>query len=103
METCGGRNGTPDGRTLGLIGPGHKLRTERGGNQTGEVKHGSCVELLWAIYGREAQTSVDGRRAGAPSRWTVDPRPGKRGGEEEGATIERSGVDRSKMGGGDTI
>ena len=34
-----------------------------------------------------------GRRAGAPSKWTVAPRQNEEGDEEEGANREMSGVD----------
>ena len=57
-------------------------------------RHGSLEELFWvARHGREAQTSCGGRQAGAPYRWKVAPLPGKRGWEEAGDKIERSGID----------
>ena len=83
----------------GRHGPGNRSRTTRGNNRAGEVRHESLEEILWAARnGREAQTSGGGRRVGAPSRWTVDQRPGERGGRISGRKErERSGVDGRKM------
>ena len=56
----------------------------RGGNQTGEVSHGSREELLWdARNGREMQASGGGQQEGAPSRWKVALQPCDRGGGEK--------------------
>ena len=68
--------------------------TSRGGESTGEGRHGSREELLWAACnGKEVQTSGGGRRTGALLRWRLAPQPGKRGGGEAVAKKERSGVD----------
>ena len=66
---------------------------KRGATGRGKAVTGLRMELLWYVWqGREAQTSGGGRRAGAPSRWTVDPRLGEMGREEEGAKRGRSCV-----------
>ena len=68
-------------KTWGWQGPGNRSRKTRGGNWTGEGRHSSREEFIFsARHGREAQTNGSSRRAGAPSRWTVTPQPGKRKG-----------------------
>ena len=93
MEAGRGREGPLYRITLGLTGTWEQVEDCKGGNRTGEGRHGFLEELLWASqHGREAQTSGGVRRAGALSRWTVSPRPGEKGGEEAGAKRERISV-----------
>ena len=69
---------------MGPTGTWVQVKDGKGGG-TGQVTadKGSREGLLvTAQRGREAQTSGGGRRVAAPSRWTVDPRPGKLGGDK---------------------
>ena len=54
--------------------------------------------------GIKSQTSGEGQQAGAPSRWTVAPHPGKLGGEKRvqqeikaASTGGIQGIDRSQV------
>ena len=81
MESGRWRKVPLDGRTPGPTGTWEQVEDSKGGNHTGEGRHGLHEELLWYTrHGREAQTSGGGRRAGAPSRWMVDMLPGERWG-----------------------
>ena len=48
MEAGRGRKGPLDGRDLGLAGTWAQVEDGKGGNRTGEGRHGSCEELLWS-------------------------------------------------------
>ena len=75
IETTEGGREPWTGEPWGQHRPGHRSRTARGGNWTGEGRHGLCEELLWTDRnGREAQTSGGAHREGVPSKWTVAPR-----------------------------
>ena len=58
MDPIEGVRGPWTGEPWVKQGPGHSLRKARGGNWTGEDRHGSREELLWdAQHGRELQMS----------------------------------------------
>ena len=100
METGIGRNGTLDGRTLETTRTWEQAEDRKGGKRTGEGRHRLHEEILWAARnGREAQTSGDGQRAGAPYRWKVAPRRGKRGGGRSGCKERENRRRRVKDGG----
>ena len=84
------------GEPLGLTGTWAQVEDGKGGgNRTREGSHRLAQKTPWtAQHGRKAQTSGGGRQAGAPSRWTVAPRPGEMGGGEAGAKRERICTDR---------
>ena len=79
---------------------------QRGGNWKREGRHRLARGTNWAAQqGRKSETSGGVRQAGAPSRWTVAPRPVEMGGEkrvqreiEAVSTGERWGLigDRSR-------
>ena len=98
IEAVRGRKVPLDGRTMGPIGTWKQVDDGKGGNRAGEIRHGSREELLWAeCHGREAQTISGGGRAGAPSRWTVDPQPGKRRGGKERVQREIEAASTGKI------
>ena len=50
METGRGRKGTPDGITLGMTGTWAQVEDGKGGQLTGEGRHGSHKKLLWVAF-----------------------------------------------------
>ena len=85
MEASIGRKGHLVSISLGHTWTWAQVEDGKGGNWTGEVRKGLHEELLWAArHEREVQTRSGGGRAGAPSRWTVYPRPVERGGRISG-------------------
>ena len=84
METSRYRNGPSKRKTPEAVRDlGAGLGRQRGDNRTREGSHRLARGTPRAgLHGREAQTSGGGRRAEAPSRWTVAPRQGEMGGEK---------------------
>ena len=72
VEEGRGRKVPLEGITLDPTKNWEQVEDGKRENRTGKIRNISRKELLWvAQHGREEQMISGGRRAGAPSRWTV--------------------------------